>query len=74
MKSPLNKYSFKRIIHITAAIIVALLLISAIVNLLVVRSHYKNYENEQIRDQLTNKTLILGKQLRLYKQRRKYNL
>ena len=68
MKSPLSKNSFKRIIHITAAIIVALLLISAIVNLLVVRSHYKNYENEQIREQLKNKTLILGKQLRLYKQ------
>ena len=65
MKSPLSKNSFKRIIHVTAAIIVALLLISAIVNLLVVRSHYKNYENEQIREQLKNKTLILGKQLRL---------
>ena len=68
MKSPLSKNSFKRIIQVTAAIIVALLLISAIVNLLVVRSHYKNYENEQIREQLKNKTLILGKQLRLYKQ------
>jgi len=49
-------------------VIVALLLISAVVNLLVVRSHYKNYENEQIQEQLKNKALILGKQLRLYRQ------
>ena len=68
MKSPLTKKSFKRIVYITAGIIVALLMISAIVSLLLVRSHYKNYENEQIQEQLENKTLILGKQLRLYKQ------
>ena len=68
MKSPLSKNSFKRIIYVTATSIVALLLISAIVNLLVVRSHYKNYENEQIQEQLENKALILGKQLRLYRQ------
>ncbi|MFV2056583.1 MAG: hypothetical protein ACC707_08955, partial [Thiohalomonadales bacterium] len=52
----------------TATVIISLLLISAIVNLLLVRSHYQNYENEQIREQLENKALILGKQLRLYKQ------
>ena len=68
MKSPLSKNSFKRIIYSTATVIVALLLISSIVNLLVVRSHYKNYENEQIQEQLKNKALILGKQLRLYRQ------
>jgi len=68
VKSPLSKNSFKRIIYSTATVIVALLLISAIVNLLVVRSHYKNYENEQIQEQLKNKALILGKQLRLYRQ------
>lgn len=52
----------------TATVIVTLLLISAIVNLLLVRSHYQNYENEQIREQLENKALIISKQLRLYKQ------
>jgi len=41
---------------------------SAIFNLLLVRSHYKNYENEQIKEQLENKALILSKQLRLYHQ------
>ena len=41
---------------------------SAIFNLMLVRSHYKNYENEQIKEQLENKALILGKQLRLYHQ------
>jgi len=68
VKSPLSKNSFRRIIYSTATVIVALLLVSAIVNLLVVRSHYKNYENEQIQEQLKNKALILGKQLRLYRQ------
>jgi len=68
VKSPLSKNSFKRIIYSTTTVIVALLLISAVVNLLVVRSHYKNYENEQIQEQLKNKALILGKQLRLYRQ------
>ena len=68
MKSPLRKNSFKRIIVITAMVIVALLLVSAIVNLMLVRSHYKNYENEQIQEQLENKALILGKQLRLFRQ------
>ena len=41
---------------------------SSIVNLLLVRNHYKNYKNEQIHEQLENKALILGKQLRLYRQ------
>ena len=66
--NPLHNNSFKRIVYITATIIVALLLLSSIVNLLLVRNHYKNYKNEQIHEQLENKALILGKQLRLYKQ------
>ena len=66
--NPLKQNSLKKIVYITATVIVALLLISAIVNLLLVRSHYENYENEQILEQLDNKVLILGKQLKLYKQ------
>lgn len=66
--NPLNHNSFKRIVYVTATIIVALLLLSSIVNLLLVRNHYQNYKNEQIHEQLENKALILGKQLRLYKQ------
>lgn len=49
-------------------VIVALLCISAIVNFLLVRSHYKNYENERIHAKLANKAILLGKQLRLYHQ------
>jgi len=52
----------------SASVIVGLLLLSAMINLLLVRSHYQNYENEQIREQLENKALVLGKQLRLYRQ------
>ncbi len=66
--NPLKQNSLKKIVYITATVIVALLLISAIANLLLVRSHYENYENEQILEQLDNKVLILGKQLKLYKQ------
>lgn len=66
--NPLRQNSFKKIVYVTATVIITLLVISAIVNLLLVRSHYENYENEQIKEQLHNKTLILGKQLRLYKQ------
>ena len=68
MKSPLPKNSLKKTVYSTATVIVGFLLASAVVNLLLVRSHYKNYENEQIHEQLENKTLILGKQLRLYRQ------
>lgn len=66
--NPLRHNSFKKIVYMTATVIVSLLLISAIVNLLLVRSHYQNYENEQIKEQLQNKALVLSKQLRLYKQ------
>ena len=66
--NPLKHNSFKRIVYITATIIIGLLLLSSVVNLLLVRSHYKNYKNEQIHEQLENKALILGKQLRLYRQ------
>jgi len=52
----------------SASVIVGLLLLSAIINLMLVRSHYQNYENEQIHEQLENKALVLSKQLRLYKQ------
>jgi len=66
--NPLKYSSFKKTVYLTTAVIIALLLISAVVNLLVVRAHYTNYENEQIREQLKNKTLIIGKQIKLYKQ------
>lgn len=52
----------------TATVIVALLCIFAIANFLLVRSHYKNYENERIHEKLENKAMLLGKQLRLYHQ------
>jgi len=66
--NPLRHNSFKKVVYMSASVIVGLLLLSAIVNLLLVRSHYENYENEQIREQLENKALVLSKQLRLYKQ------
>ena len=66
--NPLKHNSFRKIVLITATIIVALLLLSSIINLLLIRSHYKAYKNEQIHEQLENKTLILGKQLSLYRQ------
>lgn len=46
--------------------IVVLLCVSTIVNLLLLRSHYKNHENERIHEKLENKAMLLGKQLRLY--------
>lgn len=66
--NPLKHNSFKKIVFVTAAIIVILLILSSVINLLLVRSHYKNNKNEQIHEQLENKALILGKQLRLYEQ------
>lgn len=66
--SPLKHNSFKKIVYITATVIIAALFGSAIINLLLVRSHYQNYENQQISEKLKNKALILSKQLRLYRQ------
>lgn len=66
--NPLKRNSIRKIVYITATVIVALLLISAIVNLLLVRSHYENYENQQIHEQVKNKALIIGRQLKIYKQ------
>ena len=66
--NPLKRYSIRKIVYITATVIIALLLISAIVNLLLVRSHYQNYENQQIHEQVKNKALIIGRQLKIYKQ------
>ncbi|MCG6968145.1 MAG: sensor domain-containing diguanylate cyclase [Gammaproteobacteria bacterium] len=66
--NPLKRNSIRKIVYITATVIIALLLISAIVNLLLVRSHYQNYENQQIHEQVKNKALIIGRQLKIYKQ------
>ncbi|WP_455204184.1 sensor domain-containing diguanylate cyclase [Kaarinaea lacus] len=66
--NPLKRNSIKKTVYVTATIIVALLFVSAIFNLLLVRSHYENYENAQIHEQVKNKALIIGRQLKIYKQ------
>ncbi|WP_455211606.1 hypothetical protein, partial [Kaarinaea lacus] len=66
--NPLKRNSIRKIVYVTATVIIALLLISAIANLLLVRSHYQNYENQQIHEQVKNKALIIGRQLKIYKQ------
>lgn len=65
---PLKRNSIKKTVYVTATIIIALLLLSAILNLILVRSHYENYENAQIHEQVKNKALIIGRQLKIYRQ------
>ena len=66
--NPLKRNSIRKLVYVTATIIIGLLLLSAIANLLLVRSHYENYENQQINEQVKNKALIVGRQLKIYKQ------
>jgi diguanylate cyclase (GGDEF)-like protein len=66
--NPLKRNSIKKTVYITATVVIALLFLSAILNLLLVRSHYENYENAQIHEQVKNKALIIGRQLKIYKQ------
>jgi GGDEF domain-containing protein/uncharacterized membrane protein len=66
--NPLKRNSIRKVVYITATVIIGLLLVSAIANLLLVRSHYENYENQQINEQVKNKALIVGRQLKIYKQ------
>jgi diguanylate cyclase (GGDEF)-like protein len=66
--NPLKRNSIRKVVYVTATVIIALLLLSATANLLLVRSHYEHYENEQINEQVKNKALIVGRQLKIYRQ------